>query len=360
MSFENSIESFQKRINSFVKLGDFLSQFKTSGVSKKDGIDFNDIFFDIFSTQIKRAKEYNGWFSDNNVLFSLESWADALTLENLTQWTNNYILQPEREKTIAIIMAGNIPLVGLHDFISVLISGNRVLAKLSSNDKIFIPLIAKYLEHVEPSFKGKIQFTDDQVKEFDAVIATGSDNSARYFEYYFGKHPSIIRKNRNSVAVLTGDESEQDLEKLGEDIFRYYGLGCRNVSKLLVPKDYDFDKIFKAIYKYNYVIDDIKYKNNYDYNKAVYLMSLFKLVENGFLMLKEDTSYSSPIATLFFEYYEDENQILQKLDQDKEKIQCIVGNQISIENQVNFGETQRPQLWDYADGVDTLNFLSNL
>lgn len=351
--------SLEKRINAFVKLGDFLSQFSEKSINKKEGVLFNDVFFDIFKTQIKRAKEYNGWFDDENVIFSLNSWSKSLSEENLNTWTNNYSFNYNTPKTIAIIMAGNIPLVGFHDFLSVVISGNNVLVKLSSNDKHFLPFIAKYLEHVEPSLKGSIIFTEGKLKNFDAAIATGSNNTARYFEYYFGKYPSIIRKNRNSVAILTGNESEDELAGLGEDVFRYYGLGCRSVSKIFVPKDYDFDKLFNAIFKYGDIINYTKYQNNYDYNKAVYLMSLFKLKENGFLMLKEDLSYASPIATLFYEYYESEESLIQKLKNDYDKIQCVVGN-VEIENRVKFGFTQIPSLWDYADGVDTLQFLNEL
>ena len=195
--------------------------------------------------------------------------------------------------------------MGFHDFLSVLISGHNVIVKQSSNDKHLLPYLAKYLEYVEPEFKGKIIFTEAKMENFDAVIATGSNNTARYFEYYFKGKPSIIRKNRNSVAVLTGNETEEDLKNLSEDIFRYYGLGCRNVSKLFVPKDYNFDTFFKAMYHWNPIIDKAKYANNYDYNKAVYLMSEFEMLENGFLMIKEDQSYASPIATVFYEYYDD-------------------------------------------------------
>jgi hypothetical protein len=349
----------ENRISAFVKLGSFLSQFTIESVNKKNDIEFNDVFFDIFKTQVKRAKEYNGWFNDENVLFSLENWAKSLTESNLKKWTSAYSITENSSKKIAIIMAGNIPLVGFHDFLSVLISGNNVIAKLSSNDKHFLPLIAKYLEHVEPQFKGKIEFTEGELKNFDAIIATGSNNTARYFDYYFGKYPSIIRKNRNSVAVLTGNESEEELEKLGEDIFRYFGLGCRNVSKLFVPKGYNFDPLFKAVYPYNDIINYNKYQNNYDYNKAVYLMSLFKLQENGFLMLKEDTSYSSPIATLFYEYYNTEEEVIEVLKKDDDHIQCVVTG-IKIKNRVAFGKTQMPSLWDYADGVDTIKFINDL
>ena len=349
----------ENRISAFVKLGDFLSQFAIESVEKKNDIEFNDIFFDIFKTQVIRAKEYNGWFNDENVLFSFENWAESLTESNLKKWTSSYAITENSSKKIAIIMAGNIPLVGFHDFLSVLISGNKVIAKLSSNDKHFLPLITKYLEQVEPQFKGKIEFTEGELKDFDAVIATGSNNTARYFDYYFGKYPSIIRKNRNSVAVLTGNESKEELERLGEDIFRYFGLGCRNVSKLFVPKGYDFDQLFKAVYSYHDIINYNKYQNNYDYNKAVYLMSLFKLQENGFLMLKEDSSYSSPIATLFYEYYNSEEGIIEKLREDDNHIQCVVSH-LEIENRVLFGKTQTPTLWDYADGVDTLQFIIDL
>ncbi len=351
--------TLENRISAFIKLGDFLSQFSVEGIEKKENILYNDVFFDIFKTQIKRAKEYNGWFTDENILFSLENWGKLLSKATLEKWISTYTFPEKTAKTIAIIMAGNIPLVGFHDFLSVLISGNNVLAKLSSNDNHFLPLIAKYLEHVEPNFKGTISFSDKELKDFDAVIATGSDNTARYFEYYFGKYPSIIRKNRNSVAILTGNETEEELDVFGEDVFRYFGLGCRNVSKIFTPNDYDFDKLFKAFFKYGDIINYNKYQNNYDYNKAVYLMSLFKLQENGFLMLKEDVSYSSPIATLFYEYYNSEEKLLQKLKEDTDKIQCIVGNS-NIKNGVNFGETQTPKLWDYADDIDTINFINNL
>lgn len=190
-------------------------------------------------------------------------------------------------------------------------------------------------------------------------IATGSNNTARYFEYYFKGKPSIIRKNRNSIAVIQGSENEQDFESLGEDIFRYFGLGCRSVSKLFVPKDYDFDTFFKGMYKQHEIINNKKYANNYDYNKAVYLMSEFDILENGFLMIKEDASYASPIASVFYEYYDNPVDLKIKLHQEKENIQCIVAKDF-IENEIAFGQTQNPKLWDYADGINTLEFLSKI
>lgn len=348
--------NLQQRINAFSKLGTFLSQFTTNGIQKKDNIEANDLFFDGFKHQIKLAKEHNGWFTQANVLFSLESWANALTTNNLLKWTTNYQLQQVTPKRVGIIMAGNIPLVGFHDFLSVLITGHHVMVKQSSNDKHLLPYLAKYLEIIEPEFKGKITFTEGKLDNFDAVIATGSNNTARYFEYYFKNKPSIIRKNRNSVAIITGNETQEQLEALADDIFRYYGLGCRNVSKLFLPKDYNFDNFFNAVYKWHPVINEAKYANNYDYNKAVYLMSEFDMLENGFLMVKEDKSYASPIATVFYEFYDSKANLDTKLTEDKDQIQCIVANDFT-KNEVAFGDTQNPQLWDYADNEDTVEFL---
>ncbi|GAA0745805.1 acyl-CoA reductase [Gaetbulibacter jejuensis] len=348
--------NLEQRINAFVKLGKFLSQFTTEGYSKKDTILHNELFFDGFKHQIKISEEQNGWFTESNVLFALEGWSKSLEIENIKEWIKNYNFNIVNPKKIAIIMAGNIPLVGFHDFLSVLMSGHDVLVKQSSNDKSLLPFLAKYIEYVEPGFKGKISFTEEKLNNFDAVIATGSDNTARYFEYYFKDKPSIIRKNRNSVAILTGNETEEQLDSLSEDIFRYYGLGCRSVSKLFVPKGYDFDKFFKAMYKWNPIINQAKYANNYDYNKAVYLMSEFDMLENGFLMIKEDKSYASPIATVFYEYYDSIDTLKETLTEDSDKIQCIVSDGI-FASEIAFGNTQKPNLWDYADNVDTIEFL---
>ncbi len=348
----------KNRILAFTKLGDFLSQFSIKGINKKENILYNELFFDAFEMQIKRAKEFNSWFTEDNVLFAFENWSKLLNEHTLKKWLSNYEISNNLNKKVAVIMAGNIPLVGFHDFLTVLISGHDIVVKQSSNDKHFLPLIAKYLEYVDSAFKGKITFTD-KLEEFDAVIATGSNNTARYFEYYFGKHPNIIRQNRNAVAVLTGTESSKELEDLGDDIFRYFGLGCRNVAKIFIPKDYNFDSFFNAIFKFKDIINYKKYENNYTYNKAVYLMSLFKLQENGFLMLKEDTSYSSPIASLFYEYYTNIEELKDKLKLEKKQIQVIVSKE-KIDNSVKFGETQNPQLWEYADNIDTMKFLIEL
>lgn len=346
----------QQRINAFVKLGDFIQQFATESFKKNEDISDDALFYDGFKHQIQVAHEHNGWFTKENICFTLNGWSNSLTDSIINQWLTKYNFKEVMPKKVAIIMAGNIPLVGFHDFLSVLISGHDVIVKQSSNDKHLLPYLAKYLEHVAPGFKGKITFTEEKLTDFDAIIATGSDNTARYFEHYFKGKPSIIRKNRNSVAILTGEETDEEMKLLSEDIFRYYGLGCRNVSKLFIPKNYNFDAFFNGVYEWHPIINQHKYANNYDYNKAVYIMSEFDLLENGFLMIKEDTSYSSPIATLFYEYYNDLDALKQQLTDNKNNIQCIVSKGINADD-VTFGQTQHPQLWDYADNVDTIAFL---
>jgi Acyl-CoA reductase (LuxC) len=341
--------------NVFVTLGRFLNQFAENNSNQDLSVPNNDLFFEEFEQLIQLSQSHNGWYTPEQVYFSIQSWAKALTKENLDQWTSSYDFTIAESKTIALILAGNIPLVGFHDFISVLISGHNVLVKTSSNDQHLLPFLAKYLITLEPQLAQKITFVEGKLENFDAVIATGSNNTARYFEYYFKDKPSIIRKNRNSVAVLNGQETKEQLIALGEDIFRYFGLGCRNVSKLFVPKGYSFDAFFEAIFEYQDVINYEKYANNYDYNKAVFLMSNYKLLDNGFLTLKEDSSHASPISSVFYEYYDSLAEIEQRLKTEAETIQCIVSNNL-VQNSITFGQTQRPQLWDYADHVDTISF----
>jgi hypothetical protein len=332
------------RINAFINLGKFLSEIDT---------DSNPI--------LNKAEAENGWFTQDNIKFALNSWAKALSEENIKQWLSNYNLETiaEQPKTVVIIMAGNVPLVGFHDFLSVLITGNKVLAKLSSNDKTLLPFIGEHLISIEPKFKNLIEFTEGRLQNFDAVIATGSNNTARYFDYYFGKYPNIIRKNRNSVSVLTGNETEEELTVLADDIFQYFGLGCRNVSKIYVPENYDFQLFFKAMYNWKEIIHNHKYINNYDYNKAVYLMGSFPLLDNEFMLLKEDNGFSSPISVVFYEKYISLESLKKNLKESELHIQCIV-SKAGIPNEVSFGKAQNPELWDYADGVDTVDFLLKL
>ncbi len=346
----------QLRIQAFVKLGDLFREFceYDNGLAE-NGTNRSDLFKE-FEQKLSLAESRNGWFTRENILFSLKRWSELLNEQSLNDWLAKYNIASNSEKTVALITAGNIPLVGFHDLICVLITGNRALVKLSSNANVLLPYIVEQLNTFEPTLKDKVNFTEGKLEGFDAVIATGSNNTARYFEYYFGNQPNIIRKNRNSVAILTGKEAPGQLRELGEDIFRYYGLGCRSVSKLFVPKEYDFDHFFKGIFNYSKIIDGQKYANNYDYNKAVYLMSEFPILDNGFLMLKEDQGYGSPIATLFYEYYNSEDELADRLEADKDQLQCIVADG-SREIEVHFGKTQYPGLADYADGIDTVEFL---
>lgn len=350
----------------FIELGKFLSQFSQEANIKNPAVLYNDlaslsstasrVFFEDFQNLIQLSQSHNGWYTPENVCFAIQSWATALTEENLDKWLSNYHFNESTPKNIGLILAGNIPLVGFHDFLSVLVSGHNVLVKTSSNDQFLLPFLAKYIIAIEPEFADKITFVEGKLENFDAVIATGSNNTARYFNYYFRDKPSIIRKNRNSVAVLNGKETKEQLEALGEDIFRYFGLGCRNVSKLFVPKGYSFNAFFEAIFKYQDIIHYEKYANNYDYNKAVFLMSNFKLLDNGFLTIKEDNSYTSPISSIFYEYYDSIEDLQIRLQSESEQIQCVVSNNL-VENSINFGQTQKPNLWDYADNVDTISFL---
>ena len=347
------------KIKAFVELGKFLAQFSENSGSRNEGVLHNELYYDAFTDLIALSQSHNGWYTKEQVYFAIQSLAEALTEVHLKNWLAPYDLNQVDSKTVGLILAGNIPLVGFHDFLSVLISGHQVVVKTSSNDQHLLPFLANYLIAVEPNLKNKITFIDGKLENFDAVIATGSNNTARYFEYYFKDKPSIIRKSRNSVAVLNGQETTPQLIALGDDIFRYFGLGCRNVSKLFVPKSYDFTKFFEAIFEYQDVIHYEKYANNYDYNKAVFLMSNFKLLDNGFLTIKEDTSHASPISSVFYEYYENLNEVENRLSADQDSIQCIVSNDL-VKNSIPFGTTQKPALWDYADGIDTLKFLTSI
>ena len=346
----------KETIRAFVELGRFLQQFRTDSPQKNEAVLGNEQHFEAFEALIQLSQSHNGWFTADQVRFAIGSWADALTEENLNHWLATYKTPVDSPKWIGLVLAGNIPLVGFHDLLSVLVAGHRALIKTSSNDQKLLPFLVDYMQFIEPDLKTRIAFKEGKLDHFDAVIATGSNNTARYFEYYFKNKPSIIRKNRNSVAVLNGQETAAELHALGEDIFRYYGLGCRNVSKLFVPQGYDFTAFFEAIFAYQDVIHYEKYANNYDYNKAVFLMSNFKLLDNGFLTIKEDTSHASPISSVFYEYYTSIDQLKNRLDTEKDQLQCIVSS-IDIPGAIPFGTTQKPALSDYADQIDTIQFL---
>lgn len=354
--------TIDKRIQAFVKLGTFLKQFSAKGI--KDENELNAVFYDDFEQLIKTVHIHNPWFIEEHVRSAVEAIADNLNQDRLVDWLSVYVKDLKAKKKplrVSVIMAGNIPMVGFHDMLCVLITENKLVGKLSSDDKFLLPFIAKILIAIDPEFSDHIEFTEGPLKNINAVIATGNNNSARYFDYYFGKYPHIIRKNRNSVAVLTGTESVNDLRLLGKDIFQYFGLGCRNVSKIFVPRGYVFDTFYESIFEYQHIINNNKYGNNYDYNRTVYLMSNHpSLLDNNFLLLKEDTSYSSPIGVLFYEFYDDLKLLNDRFESDKEQIQCIVSGSSDIKNAILFGKAQCPGLADYADGIDTMKFLMKI
>lgn len=345
-----------ERLKAFVKLGTFLREFVSTIQPGESSAPLQNQWLSRLQQAVKSAGEQNGWFTEENVHRALSAWGNNLSAERLNRWLSSYTLSGKSKKKVALIMAGNIPLVGFHDLLSVLITGNTALIKLSANDRVLLPLFLEYLIAQAPELEADLLIADGPLKDYDAVIATGTNNTSRYFEYYFADKPHLIRRNRNSVAILSGEESDSQLAALGEDIFTYFGLGCRNVSKLYVPETYSFEPFFQAIRKYSYLSSHRKYGNNYDYNKAVYLMSAFPFLDNGFLLLKEDTAYSSPIATLFYERYAKVPELRQKIAADRDGIQCVVGN-AELDWDTPFGTSQYPELWDYADGVDTVDFL---
>lgn len=313
---------------------------------------------DILGNAFYSAESTNAWFTAENIKKSILSFAEMLNETDLTVWFES-IKFSTASKKVGLILAGNIPLVGLHDVLSVLATGNIALIKLSSADDKLIKAVIAELIKIEPAFEDKIEYVE-RLKDFDAVIATGSNNSSRYFDYYFSKVPNIIRKNRNSVAVLGGSESFEDIQNLGNDIFDYFGLGCRNVSKIYFPKGYDIANFYEGIESFQPIINHFKYNNNYDYNKSIYLVNAAKHFDNGFLLLKEDESLTSPLAVIFYEEYDNLSEVEDKLKDKLENIQCIITKSPLNFNTFGFGQSQHPKLWDYADNVNTVEFLNRL
>lgn len=311
---------------------------------------------DEFQSLAEEVRRENPWFTEDNVRMAVSGVTKFLDSDKLIAWISDYTFNTQAKK-VALIMAGNIPMVGFHDLLCVLISGHLAVVKLSSKDSVLIKFLVHKLIAIEPEFENKIEFAE-RLKNFDAVIATGSDNSARYFDYYFGKYPNIIRKNRTSIGVLTGNESDEELTSLGTDVFSYFGLGCRNVSKLFVPKGYDLGKIYRSWEKYHDIVHHHKYCNNYDYQKSILLVNTSPFLDNGFVIFQESEKMVSPISIVYYEYYNTSSELSERLNLLKEKTQCIVGN--SEWSNIKFGQSQFPELRDYADQIDTLNFLSNL
>ncbi len=302
----------------------------------------------------ERASRENGWFIPEFVELASENIARSfLSKDALEKWTSQYALPVSTPKTVGIVMAGNIPLVGFHDMLCVFISGHKALIKPSSKDATLIKHLAEKMGEWDEQVKEEIVFAE-RLNDCDAYIATGSNNSSRYFDHYFGKYPHIIRRNRTSVAILDGSESTTELEGLANDVHLYFGLGCRNVTKLYVPDDYDFVPLLNAFRKYNWMADHHKYKNNYDYNLALHLLNKKYYMTNDSILLIEDPAIFSPISQLNYQFYSSGDELTDSLPAAQD-LQCIVGKGF-----IPFGATQTPSLADYADGVDTLEFLCGL
>ena len=346
----------EKRLKAFADLGKILRDFVQGS--------FNGADKGMLEKIVDKASYENPWFVKEHILYAFRSIGEMLHEAELKKWIKKYPELTEgrfNARRVGVVMAGNIPAVGFHDFLCVLMSGHHFAGKLSSQDQVILPGLAGILTDLEPGFKDSISFTEGILENFDAIIATGSDNSARYFEYYFGRYPSIIRKNRNGIAVLNGNENDEDLSRLAKDIFLYFGLGCRNVSKLYVPQNYDFDKLVKNFRKYEYVIDNHKYRNNYDYFKSIYMINQEEYHDNGFVLLKEDRRIASPVSVLLFEKYNDTESVNSIIEERKEEIQCIVSKLKDIKNKkIEFGQSQDPGISDYADDIDTMRFLNFL
>ena len=339
----------ENKISGLEKLGIFINDF-----IQKDEDHYNEKE-ERLAYLMTRSEIENPWFTKENQRYNLQQWASLFTKENIESWLSQYQLA-NTSKRVGLILAGNIPLVGFHDVISVILSNHIPVIKLSSKDRLMLPfLLQLWNEFSENSIEFHIV---ERLENFDAVIATGSNNTARYLEYYFKNSLSIIRKNRTYVAVLKGDETDEELQLLADDIFRYFGLGCRNVTKLLIPNDMKLDRLFESFVKYQDVINHNKYANNYDYNRAVYLLNQDLFWDNNFVMLREDEKLFSPLSVVNFSRYETLEDAKQFVQDNRAEIQAIVAKPELGLDSIGIGETQNPSLDTYADDVDTMAFLS--
>ncbi|MDD4603302.1 MAG: acyl-CoA reductase [Bacteroidales bacterium] len=339
------------RIESIIGLGELLRGYQKNPDNPQ---------YKLIDEASRQAFVENPWFTPDHIQYALKAWGDSLQQNQLEQWLNPYLqdlLIQKKSKTVGLIMAGNIPVVGLHDFLTVLISGHRVCAKLSSSDQRLIPALTTMLINIQPGWKEQIEFINGKLNNFDTIIATGSNNTSRYFEYYFGKYPHIIRKGRNSIAVLTGEEDGFTLRGLASDIMLYFGMGCRSVSKIYVPKGYDFSKLEQALVPFARYANHNKYFNNYTYYKTVLMLNNTPFIDNGFLSLVENSDLASPVSLLHYQFYNQVEEIIPQISRMKDSIQCIVSTLSMPFPTVLPGMAQTPALWDYADGKDTMKFL---
>lgn len=345
------------RIEAFSKLGKVITGVVT------DGIDLTHFpsSANVLKHLIDTVQDHNPWFTPDNARTALSAIAGSLTPEKLGTWTAMYpaLKKEANPRRIGVTMAGNIPLVGFHDFLSVLMSGHHFNGKLSSKDNLLLPALTQLLIEIEPDFNNCIDFTDGAFTSIDAIIATGSDNSARYFDYYFARYPNIIRRNRNGIAILDGFESLSELTALGEDIFCYFGLGCRNVAKLYVPERYDFTPLLKAIQSYSHLAAHKKYRNNITYNRARYSLQQIPFLDAESLLFREEEEIASPPGVIHFELYGNPDELKKRLSLIRHKVQCIISH-IDHFPSIGFGTSQYPDPWEYADGIDSMKFLLSL
>ncbi|MFA7274348.1 MAG: acyl-CoA reductase [Crocinitomicaceae bacterium] len=344
----------QELVAIFTQLGKVCRELGEGNEWKSFEIGVTEPEFEKLIYTVNRQFVYNGWFTKENVQRALLDWSNLLTEEKMNAWLSNYSFA-ENPKKIGIIMAGNIPLVGFHDFASIVLSGHLAICKLSTDDNTLLPALMDVMVNWNPDFANHFRLTAGKLGEIDAMIATGSNNSIQHFEQYFGHLPHIFRNNRTSIAILDGTETEAEREALGHDIFTYFGLGCRNVSHLLLPENYAIDLFFTGIFSFKDIIYNKKYGNNYDYNKAIFLMNKFNLLDNNFVLLRETEELHSPLAMVHHHSYKSKSDIDVYLNQHEGSIQAIIGH-----GYLPFGSAQSPAWEDYADGVDTMEWLSNL
>lgn len=347
--------TLNQRTAAFVRLGSYFRVFGQSPNERQHTGNFDFAVLERFDELIVREKFHNGWFTEENVRRSFAALGSAMTEEGFSSWLSAYQFDQIQPKKVGLILAGNIPLVGFHDVLSTLMSGHVAIIKPSRDDNRLLPPVIDLLFSLEEGFQKQVVFSPMKLPEIDAIVATGSGNTARHFDYYFRNIPRVIRRNRTSIAVLDGTETHEELAALGHDIFDYFGLGCRNVTKLYLPADFDLDRIFGALYAFREIAQHNKYANNYDYHKALWLLNQEDLVENGFLIVKQDSALVSPVGSLFYERYTDISAVERTIQERAHELQCVVSHRYTP-----FGAAQQPKLNDYADGVDTIDFLLKL
>jgi acyl-CoA reductase-like NAD-dependent aldehyde dehydrogenase len=335
---------FQKRLNAFQELEKQIVHSLTNG-------DFDAI--------IEQQSIKNKWFTKENCRFALQAIVKMLDEKSIGTFFQKYQHEFTKEhklQKIAVISAGNIPCAAFHDFFCILISGNQFIGKLSKQDALLLPFIVEKLVKIAPEFAEKIVFVE-KLPKFDKIIATGSNNSARYFEYYFKETPMLLRKNRNSVAILTHNETDEDLRKLAIDVFQYFGLGCRSVSKIYVPKNYNLEKLINIFQEESQsLLFHNSYVNNYEYHRAIFALNKTPFYDGSSFLFAQNQSWASPISVIYFDEYETITEVLAQIQNHKNEIQCVVSNDVAVENRISFGDTQFPSLFDYPDNEDILLF----